>query len=218
MDPETPSGSSLFSPAQLTWRRRRLKGFAQWGAGQQGTDCPRHAESALLPPETCITALMNSSVYTELAKMSRSDFLFTDWKLFYPKLSNSSPGKRLGVELISSAGQVLWDFDNIHVAISVMLGGHFLATQGKEAFFQMYTCLQQTFSLGKGGKGKTECSSKGQSPWSDLIAGSDEYPWTWIDVLTSPVLYLCKEERYFLMRFHNTQTRTKLRKNSKCFE
>lgn len=91
-------------------------------------------------------------------------------------------------------------------------------TQGKEVFFQMCTCLQQTFSLGKGGKGKTECSSKGQSPWSDLIAGSDEYPWIQIDVLTSSALYLCKEEKFLLMRFYNTQKNLIFRKNSKGFE
>lgn len=79
----------------------------------------------------------------------------------------------------------------------------------------MCTCLQQTFSLGKGGKGKTECSSKGQSPWSDLIAGSDKYPWIEIDILTSSALYLHKEEKFFLMRFYNIQTKKNLEKIQK---
>lgn len=180
-DPETPHGSPLFSPSTVHWVTwtggiLRALSFAQWGAGHQGRICHRCAESALFPIETSITSPMNWSVYTSQLRWAGQSFVY--WlNTILPQAQLQLPRQQTEswTHLFSRTSVV--GFWQCPCALLCDVRGKLPTTQRKEAFFQICTCLQQTYSLAKGGKGKAAHSRKGQSPWYDLIAGNDEYPW-----------------------------------------
>lgn len=200
----------------MTWQRRHPKGFVVCWEGSRATSqdlshtcrgCPLSYWNLHHLPDELICLY-------KLAKMSRSNFLFIDGKLFFPKL----PRQKVGGWTDFFCRTNFVGFWQCPCGCSCDVREKLPTTQGKDAFFQMQTCPQQTYWLAKEGKGKATLSSKDQSPRSNLIAGSDEYHWIQTNVLTSTTSYLLKEEKFSLMSFHISMKGIKKKKKKSCRE